>query len=157
MRNIDSHPDSTRRGRRSPLRVPDGPWCQPTWQVVEPAGDRRRQAADPCAVDACNSERYWLGGPHSAGAERRGASEPIAIFVPTWSVETWLAHLCGTSEVDEATPMKDDGKARALWGDGTREAATIKTAVAAWSGSSTQLPSLQAAYDEAPKVGLSSR
>ena len=44
-----------------------------------------------------------------------------------------------------------------LWGDGTREAATIKTAVAAWSGSSTQLPSLQAAYDEAPKVGLSSR
>lgn len=72
MRNIDSHPDSTRRGRRSPLRVPDGPWCQPTWQVVEPAGDRRRQAADPCAVDACNSERYWLGGPHSAGAERRG-------------------------------------------------------------------------------------
>jgi integrase len=52
------------RARSHPaLQVPDGPWCKPTWQVVDVAGDRRRQATDPCAVDDCGGERYWLGGP----------------------------------------------------------------------------------------------
>lgn len=71
MRNVESQRGSSRGGRRSPLQVPDGPWCQPTWQVVETAGDRRRRATDPCAVDACKNERYWLGGPQTTG-ERRG-------------------------------------------------------------------------------------
>jgi hypothetical protein len=53
--------------------------------------------------------------------------------------------------------MKDDGKLRTLWNDGAAEAATIKVAITAWSGSSTALPSLQAAYAEAPRVGLSPR
>ncbi|MBB4853945.1 integrase [Mycobacteroides chelonae] len=52
--------------------MPDGPWCQPTWQVIEVAGDRRRQAAKPCAVDDCGGERYWLGGPSSNSAPRSG-------------------------------------------------------------------------------------
>ena len=54
------------------LRVPDGPWCQPTWQVVDVAGDRRRQAVDPCAVDDCDGLRYWLGGPRSNSAATSG-------------------------------------------------------------------------------------
>lgn len=59
----ESRIDSHRAGPRPALRVPDGPWCQPTWQVVDVAGDRRRQAADPCAVEGCDGQRYWLGGP----------------------------------------------------------------------------------------------
>lgn len=52
-------------GLRRALVVPDGPWCAPAWPVVDVAGDRRRQTADPCAVDACDNPRYWLGGPGS--------------------------------------------------------------------------------------------
>ncbi|SLF29997.1 tyrosine-type recombinase/integrase [Mycobacteroides abscessus] len=50
---------------RSIPPVPDGPWCQPIWQVLEVAGDRRRQGADPCAVTGCDGQRYWLGGPRN--------------------------------------------------------------------------------------------
>lgn len=51
------------------LAIPDGPWCAPTWQVVEPAGDRRRkiQGIETCAVNPCDGERYWLGGPAITG------------------------------------------------------------------------------------------
>ncbi|TWS22773.1 phage integrase family protein [Tsukamurella sputi] len=57
--------ERARSGRNdiSALQVPDGPWCAPTWPVVDVAGDRRRAATDPCAVIECNGERYWLGGP----------------------------------------------------------------------------------------------
>lgn len=62
-------------GRLQPrpiLRVPDGPWCQPTWPVVDVAGDRRRNAADPCAVDDCDGPRYWLGGPRAKTGGKSG-------------------------------------------------------------------------------------
>lgn len=52
-------------GPNSVLRVPDGPWCQPIWQVLDVPGDRRRQASEPCAVTDCTGERYWLGGPRN--------------------------------------------------------------------------------------------
>ena len=59
---------------RPALVIPEGPWCASTWQVIEPAGDRRRAAApaDLCSVDACDGERYWLGGPVVGTAVRRG-------------------------------------------------------------------------------------
>ncbi|WP_241548385.1 tyrosine-type recombinase/integrase [Gordonia alkanivorans] len=59
---------------RPALVIPEGPWCASTWQVVEPAGDRRRAAApaDLCSVDECDGERYWLGGPVVGTAVRRG-------------------------------------------------------------------------------------
>ncbi|WP_006247333.1 tyrosine-type recombinase/integrase [Mycolicibacterium tusciae] len=63
MARGESRSESARAKSRPTLRVPDGPWCQPTWQVVEVAGDRRRQAVEPCAVDGCDGQRYWLGGP----------------------------------------------------------------------------------------------
>jgi hypothetical protein len=91
-----------------------------------------------------------------AKAEPRGDAEPIAIFVPTWSIETWLAHLSGIEGIAETRPLKGDGEMRALWRDGTTEATTIRAAVGAWNGSDTPLPSLLAAYAEAPRVGLPS-
>lgn len=72
MPRRESRREPSRLIPRPTLRVPDGPWCQPTWQVVEVAGDRRRQAAEPCAVDDCDSERYWLGGPRDNSAARSG-------------------------------------------------------------------------------------
>ncbi|MCC7536689.1 MAG: hypothetical protein IT379_10770 [Deltaproteobacteria bacterium] len=44
----------------------------------------------------------------ASGAEARDAGEPIAVAVPTWSVETWLWWLCGEDGVDETTPYKRD-------------------------------------------------
>ncbi len=90
----------------------------------------------------------------SARVERRQPTESIAVFVPTWSVETWLAHLSGLEGIDEGTPLKDEAAARRLWSDGRVYAATIKIAVAAWNAEEPPLPSLRAAYVEAPRVGL---
>lgn len=36
----------------------------------------------------------------AADVERRRSDEPVAIFVPTWNIETWLAYLDGQT-VDE--------------------------------------------------------
>lgn len=90
----------------------------------------------------------------TAQIEPRGPTESIAVFVPTWSVETWLAHLSGVAGVDESTAWKEHARTRALWGDGATEANTVKIAVAAWNGADPALPSLQDAYTEAPRVGL---
>ena len=72
MTGGESRTASGPAGPRPKLRVPDGPWCQLSWQVVEVPGDRRRQAADPCAVDGCDRERYWLGGPCGDSGARSG-------------------------------------------------------------------------------------
>jgi len=42
------------------------------------------------------------------GLEARKDDERIAICVPTWSIETWFAWLCGLERVDEATKYKHD-------------------------------------------------
>lgn len=84
----------------------------------------------------------------------RDDAEAIAIFVPTWSVETWLAFLCGTEGVTENQPLKEHSGYRHLWEDGRAEAATISTAVEAWRDVDEPLPSLTDAYMEAERVGL---
>lgn len=38
----------------------------------------------------------------------RGDDERIAVCVPTWSIETWFAWLCGLADVNEATKYKND-------------------------------------------------
>lgn len=91
------------------------------------------------------------------GIPRRGSDEPVAIFVPTWSIETWLAHLHGTEGIDETKSLKEHGELRALWRDGASAAATCKTAAAAWKSTATPLPSLRSAYEEAPRVGLGTK
>jgi hypothetical protein len=80
--------------------------------------------------------------------------EPIAIFVPTWSVETWLALLCGAENVTETEPLKNHRDFKNLWEDGTTEAKTISSAVEAWKGDITPLPSLADGYAEATRVWL---
>lgn len=40
--------------------------------------------------------------------EPRGADERIAVFVPTWSVETWLLWLSGARDVHEGQSYKHD-------------------------------------------------
>lgn len=64
-----------------------------------------------------------------AGYEPRGAEERIAACVPTWSIETWLAWLCGLGSVDEAIPYKRDAAF-----SHAREAGTVRsrTAVEGW-------------------------
>ena len=84
----------------------------------------------------------------------RGSSEPIAIFVPTWSIETWLAFLCGLPGVTESQSLKEHSGYRALWQDGSAEAATILKAVEGWRSIDQPLPSLADAYVEAERVGL---
>lgn len=89
-----------------------------------------------------------------AGVERRAPDEPAAAFVPTWSIETWLAHLHGTESIDETQSLEEAAGLRFLWRDETAAAATCKSAAAAWGNTPTPLPSLQAAYGEASRVGL---
>lgn len=48
-----------------------------------------------------------------AGYDERRDDERIAICVPTWSIETWFAWLCGLADVDEATKYKEDAGFRA--------------------------------------------
>jgi hypothetical protein len=72
MTRGESRSESACAAPRRTLRVPDGPWCEPTWQVVEVPGDRRRQAVDPCAVDGCDGQRYWLGGPRANSTATSG-------------------------------------------------------------------------------------
>jgi hypothetical protein len=37
-----------------------------------------------------------------------GPSDPVAVMVPTWHVETWIAWLCGHRPIDERTRYKPD-------------------------------------------------
>lgn len=87
-------------------------------------------------------------------APPRGEEEAIAILVPTWSIETWLALLCGREGVGETESLKEHPDFRDLWQDGTAEAKTRSTAVQAWRGEIAPLPSLADGYLEAERVGL---
>jgi hypothetical protein len=84
----------------------------------------------------------------------RADDEPIAIFVPTWSIETWLALLWGAENVTETEPLKNHRDFRNLWEDGTAEATAISSAVEAWRGDVAPLPSLADGYEEATRVWL---
>jgi hypothetical protein len=42
------------------------------------------------------------------GQDVRRPDDRVAIFVPTWSIETWLLWLCGIEPIDEHTPYKRD-------------------------------------------------
>lgn len=90
----------------------------------------------------------------SAGVPQREGHEAIALFVPTWSVETWLALLGRGGLVAETESLKDHGDFRHLWEDGKSEATTIAGAVRAWNGEVQPCASLADAYVEADRVGL---
>jgi hypothetical protein len=46
-----------------------------------------------------------------AGLPRRSEHDRIGIFVPTWSIETWLLWFWGDGDIDESDSYKADGRA----------------------------------------------
>jgi len=88
-------------------------------------------------------------------ADARGDDEPVALMVPCWSIETWLAALCGR-EVSEMEPLKENSSFSDLWADGRTETATIQKAVEAWP-SPKPLPSLSEAQREAVRIGIGAK
>lgn len=89
----------------------------------------------------------------------RTANEPVAIFVPTWCIETWLLHLSGIATPPETAKLKRDPDPTwrpALHQLEKQEALAIRQAVAAWStADATQLPSLADARTEGLRLGWS--
>lgn len=99
--------------------------------------------------------RELSAGLEAAGLAKREPSEPVAVFVPTWSIESWLATLCGYEGAGEAQSIKDDlALGRALWADGSLDAATCKRAAELWRAADPTLPSLQDAYREAGRIKM---
>lgn len=89
-----------------------------------------------------------------AGVSPRQDDEAIAILVPTWSIETWLALLCSLGSVSASEPIKEHPNFRHHWDEGTADAATISTAAGAWRNGTVTAPSLADGYSEAERVGL---
>jgi hypothetical protein len=91
----------------------------------------------------------------AASVDPRGEEEPVAVFVPTWCIETWLLHLAELSRPPETVQLKrcqDPAYLAALRRLGADERGAIRAAVAVWPSSDT--PSLQDAQSEAPRVRL---
>lgn len=87
------------------------------------------------------------------GVAPRGADESVALFVPTWSIETWLAALCGAPGVDEDRPLKNAAPFQELWRDGPSETATIRTAAETWPAGAAP-SSLSDSVFEATRIGI---
>ncbi|MDC0745555.1 hypothetical protein [Polyangium mundeleinium] len=88
-----------------------------------------------------------------AGATRIAASDPVAIIVPTWHIETWIAWLCGHRPVSELQRYKNDEPlGREVANKIKAGEYTPKLAVAAWThpapDEATHVPSLTDARDE---------
>ena len=79
---------------------------------------------------------------------QRDEAERIGVWIPTWSIETWVLWLCG-SAVSETTPFKNACDFRSL----------IGKAIDAWAtplnDEATTVPSLAAARRELSRLPLS--
>ncbi|TMQ10285.1 MAG: hypothetical protein E6J90_30075 [Deltaproteobacteria bacterium] len=89
-----------------------------------------------------------------AGIEARGSGESIAVFVPTWSIETWLASLVDGRAHDEDRPLKEDSAVRHFWQNDESKTQTINAASDNWRARTRLLPSLAAAYAEGKRIGV---
>ncbi|MBN1610909.1 MAG: hypothetical protein JW940_30035 [Polyangiaceae bacterium] len=93
-----------------------------------------------------------------ASLQRRQNDEPIAIFVPTWCIETWILHLTGIAEPPESAQVKRDPTYQdALHELDADERGHLMKAVAGWPaapGGAALLPSLQDACTEGRRVGI---
>ncbi|MEK7704092.1 MAG: hypothetical protein AAB426_03970 [Myxococcota bacterium] len=89
-----------------------------------------------------------------AGGPRTNADH-IAVFVPTWSIETWLVWLSGDSQNRAAVTEAASYKAQVQRDDFAR---TAVVAVAAWepmmADETMNVPSLTAARGEATRLPL---
>lgn len=104
----------------------------------------------------CSARKAALEGRLAdAGLDGRRGGEPVVLLVPTWSIETWIAHLCGRSGVVESRPLKRDGEYRELWDTDRAKTASVARAVTAWGSPETAgLPSLTDAESEGRRAGL---
>lgn len=73
--------------------------------AVRRRGHMRQQAALVIIIDGDRPD-FAVRKRQVEDAIGRERSEPIAIFVPTWSIETWILALRGES-VDESEPLKE--------------------------------------------------
>ena len=90
----------------------------------------------------------------NAGIEARKTDDPISVFVPAWSIETWLASLVTGKAYDENRPLKEDPVLHHLWQDDESKAQTISVAASRWRAGSPLLPSLASAYAEGLRIGV---
>lgn len=86
------------------------------------------------------------------------ASDPVAVFVPTWHIETWLAWLCGHRPVDELTRYKlDDAAGREVARLIQQGQYSPRRAANAWwpaaDDEDLHVPTLTHARQEARRVG----
>jgi len=89
-----------------------------------------------------------------AGIEARNPDDLISVFVPAWSIETWLASLVDGKAYDEHRPLKEDDVVRHLWCDDESKAQTISVAASHWRAGSPLLSSLVDAYAEGLRIGV---
>jgi len=92
-----------------------------------------------------------------AGFDQRGSQEPIALFVPTWCIETWLLHLSGLAQPPETAQLKRDPDptcSAALRALEASEAHHLGVAVGAWRTLTPAPPSPVNARAEASRIGL---
>jgi hypothetical protein len=81
-----------------------------------------------------------------------GGNEPVAIFVPTWCIETWLLHLTGIAQPPESVHLGHDPTYNAALRKLEADKKAPARAAAAWPGSS--VPSLQDGATEARRIGI---
>lgn len=89
--------------------------------------------------------------------DRRRPNEPVAVFVPTWCIETWLLHLAGIAQPPETEKLKrgcvpDPAYRPALNELKADERSAIEKASRAWPGTSSS--SLQDAATEARRIHI---
>jgi hypothetical protein len=88
-----------------------------------------------------------------AGMARRDAEEPMALTIPTWSIESWLWWLVEGGAIDEAKSLKQTFE-REHARDGKTESEAIDRAVEAWPGADDGRPaSLADAVGELRVIG----
>lgn len=89
-----------------------------------------------------------------------GESEPIAMLVPTWSVETWALHLTGLGQPPESIKLKDGPPSAWSAGLAALDASPrelMQKAAAAWRTLEPAPPSLREARLQAARVGIELR
>lgn len=96
------------------------------------------------------------------GVDPASVADRLAVLIPAWCIETWLASLNGieglteeTSYKEPSVPVHGEELARALRDLFDKEAigATLDGAVAAWKRGEPRLESLRRAYEETKKHG----
>ena len=140
--------------------APDGKGSASNWVMKQyPLQTRRRRSKNYqkffgllVAVDGDEIGFHKRKEQLAKLAPREG-SEPIALFVPTWAIETWLAFLCDAESVTEDQKLKKLEPYARLWKDGETEAATILQASQRWPGTAP-LSSLADSVVEGRRIGL---